>query len=103
MPLLDPSVGTNKTIRQTAHVSLPVTNKEVEVVRSIARGSRRFTSRRRQDAQLQDREPVNRAHFHKSTRLKLSRRSVTDTSRTYANENKIDLKMKPGQLRSNTC
>ena len=36
--ILDPSVGTNKTIRQTAHVSLPVTNKEVEVVRSIARG-----------------------------------------------------------------
>jgi len=34
--ILDPRVGTNKTIRQTAHVSLPVTNKEVEVVRSIA-------------------------------------------------------------------
>ena len=68
--ILDSRVGTNKTIRQTAHVSLPITNKEVEVVRSIARGSRRFTSRRRQQDQVQDSEP---AHFPKSTRLKLSR------------------------------
>jgi hypothetical protein len=41
--ILDPGVGTNKTIRKPAHVSLPVADKEVEVVRSIVRGSRRFT------------------------------------------------------------
>ena len=41
--ILDPSVGPNKTIRKPAHVSLPITDKEVEVVRSIARMSRRFT------------------------------------------------------------
>ena len=41
--VLDPIVGANKAIRKPAHVSLPVADKEVEVVRSIARGSRRFT------------------------------------------------------------
>ena len=41
--ILDPIVGANKAIRKPAHVSLPVADKEVEVVRSIARGSRRFT------------------------------------------------------------
>jgi hypothetical protein len=57
--ILDPSVGTNKTLREPAHVSLPVPDKEVEVVRSIVRGSGRFTSRRRQQGQLQDSEPVH--------------------------------------------
>jgi hypothetical protein len=42
--ILDPSVGTNKAIGKPAHVSLPVADKEVEVVRSIVRRSRRFTS-----------------------------------------------------------
>jgi hypothetical protein len=41
--ILDPGVGTNKTLRKPAHVSLPVADNEVEVVRSIVRGSRRFT------------------------------------------------------------
>ena len=41
--ILDPIAGTNKAIRKPAHVSLPVADKEVEVVRSIARGNRRFT------------------------------------------------------------
>ena len=41
--ILDPIVGTNKAIGKPAHVSLPVADKEVEVVRSIAQGSRRFT------------------------------------------------------------
>ena len=41
--VLDPIVGTNKAIGKPAHVSLPVADEEVEVVRSIARGSRRFT------------------------------------------------------------
>jgi hypothetical protein len=41
--ILDPIVGTNKAIGQPAYVSLPIADKEVEVVRSIARGSRRFT------------------------------------------------------------
>ena len=38
--ILDPSVGPNKPIGKPAHVSLPVADKEIEVVRSIARGSR---------------------------------------------------------------
>ena len=38
--ILDPIVGTNKAIRKPAHVSLPVADEEVEVVRSIVRGSR---------------------------------------------------------------
>jgi hypothetical protein len=37
--ILNPIVGTNKTIGQPAHVSLPVANKEIEVVRPIPRGS----------------------------------------------------------------
>ena len=41
--VLDPIVGPNKAIGKPVHVSLPVADKEVEVVRSIARGSRRFT------------------------------------------------------------
>ena len=41
--VLDPIVRANKAVRKPAHVSLPVADKEVEVVRSIARGSRRFT------------------------------------------------------------
>ena len=41
--VLDPIVGPNKAIGKPAHVSLPVADKEVEVVRPIARGSRRFT------------------------------------------------------------
>jgi hypothetical protein len=41
--ILDPIVGPNKAIGKPAHVSLPVADEEVEVVRSIARGSRRFT------------------------------------------------------------
>jgi len=40
--VLDPIVGPNKAIGKPAHVSLPVADKEVEVVRSIAGGSRRF-------------------------------------------------------------
>ena len=41
--ILDPIVGANKAIGKPAHVSLPVADKEVEVVRSIMRESRRFT------------------------------------------------------------
>jgi len=41
--ILDPIVGTNQAIGEPAHVSLPGADKEVEVVRSVARGSRRFT------------------------------------------------------------
>jgi hypothetical protein len=41
--ILDPIVGTNKAIGKPAHVSRPVADKEVEVVRSIAQASRRFT------------------------------------------------------------
>ena len=41
--VLDPIVGPNKAIGKPAHVSLPVADKEVEVVRPIARGRRRFT------------------------------------------------------------
>jgi hypothetical protein len=40
--ILDPIVRANKPIGKPAHVSLPVADKEVEVVRSIMRGSRRF-------------------------------------------------------------
>jgi hypothetical protein len=38
--ILDPIVGTNKAIGKPAHVSLPVADKEIEVARSIANGSR---------------------------------------------------------------
>jgi hypothetical protein len=41
--VLNPIVGPNKAIGKPAHVSLPVADNEVEVVRPIARGSRRFT------------------------------------------------------------
>ena len=41
--ILDPVVGTNKAIGQPAHVSLPVADKEIEIVRSVMRWSRRFT------------------------------------------------------------
>ena len=41
--IIDPIAGTNKAIGKPAHVSLPVPYEKVEVVRSIARGSRRFT------------------------------------------------------------
>jgi hypothetical protein len=40
--ILNPIVGTNKAIGKPAHVSLPVADKEVEVVRPIARRSRGF-------------------------------------------------------------
>jgi hypothetical protein len=42
--ILDPIVGTNQTIRKPAHMSFPVADKEIEVVSSIVRGSRRLTS-----------------------------------------------------------
>jgi len=42
--ILDPIIGTNEAIGKPAHVRLPVSDKEVEVVGSIARGSRRFAS-----------------------------------------------------------
>ena len=41
--VLDPIVGPNKAIGKPAHVSFSVADKEVEVVRPIAGGSRRFT------------------------------------------------------------
>jgi hypothetical protein len=41
--VLDPIVGPSKAIGKPAHVSLPVADEEVEVVRPIARGSRGFT------------------------------------------------------------
>ena len=43
--VLDPIVGTNKAIGKAAHVSLPVADNEIEVLRSIAPGSRRFSCR----------------------------------------------------------
>ena len=44
--ILDPIVRPNEPVRKPAHVGLPVSDKEVEVMRSIARGSRRFTCNR---------------------------------------------------------
>ena len=41
--ILNPIVLTNKAIGQPAHASLPVADKEIEVVRPIARGRRRFS------------------------------------------------------------
>ena len=41
--ILDPIVGANHAIGKPSHVSLPVADNEVEVVRSITHGSRRFT------------------------------------------------------------
>ena len=67
--VLDPIVGPNKAIGKPAHVSFPVADKEVEVVRPIAGGRRRFAPCRRQQGQLQDNEQVNRAYFQKSNVL----------------------------------
>jgi len=61
--LLDPIVG-HKAIGKPAHVSLPVADKEVEVVRPIARGSRRFSYCRDQ-RYLQDDKKIKRTRFHK--------------------------------------
>jgi hypothetical protein len=63
--ILDPGVGTNKTIRKPAYVSLPVTDEEVEVVRSVMRRSGRFTSCRRQQCQLQRHKQSNETVFHR--------------------------------------
>ena len=62
--VLDPIVGPNKAIGKPAHVSLPVADKEVEVVRPIARGSRRFTCYCAGYCELQDAQPVNQPQFH---------------------------------------
>jgi len=62
--VLDPIIGPNKAIRKPAHVSLPVADKEVEIVRSIARGSRRFTYCRDQ-RYLQYGKKIKRIRFHK--------------------------------------
>ena len=51
--------GTDEAIRKPAHMGLPVADKEVEVVRSIAHGSWRFTFYGRDKNQLQDAQPVN--------------------------------------------
>jgi hypothetical protein len=37
--ILDPSGGTNKTIRKPPHVSLPVSDEKIEIVRSVMRRS----------------------------------------------------------------
>jgi len=35
--VLDPVVGTNKAIRKATHMSLPVTDKKIEIMRSVTR------------------------------------------------------------------
>ena len=63
--VLDPIVGPNKAIGKPAHVSLPVADKEVEVVRPIARGSRGFTCYYTGYCELQDAQPTDWARFHR--------------------------------------
>jgi len=38
--VLDPVVRTDKTIRETTDMSLPITDKKIEIVRSVMRGRR---------------------------------------------------------------
>ncbi len=44
--VLDPIVGPNKAVGKPAHVSFPIADEEIKIVRSIACGRRRFTSER---------------------------------------------------------
>jgi hypothetical protein len=37
--VLDPIVGTNEAIRKAAHMSLPIADQKIKIVRSIACGS----------------------------------------------------------------
>src|SRR6266516_2301433 len=62
--VLDPIVGPNKAIGKPAHVSLPVADKEVEIVRPIARGSWGFACYCTGSCELQDAQPVNQPQFH---------------------------------------
>jgi hypothetical protein len=65
--VIDPVTGTNKAVRKPAHVSLPIANKEVEVVRSIACGSRRgrVASARQRECKLQNCEEVKCTRSHR--------------------------------------
>src|SRR5215813_10476115 len=62
--IIDPIVRTNKAIRKPAHVSLPVADEKIKIVRSVTRGSRRFTCYYRRQRELQDAQPVICAQFH---------------------------------------
>src|SRR5882757_4853541 len=62
--VLDPIVGPNKAIGKPTHVGLPVADKEVEVVRPIARARRGFTCYCTGYCELQDAQPVNQPQFH---------------------------------------
>src|SRR5262249_58716732 len=57
--ILDPIVGTNKAIGKPTHVSLPVADKEIKVVRSIVSRGRRFTCGRTSLSELTDAQPTN--------------------------------------------
>src|SRR5262245_52765471 len=78
--VLDPIVGANEAIGKPAHVSFPVADKEIEVVRSIARRRRCIAPSRRQQGQLQDSEQMNRAYFHKANVLIGEFRSFKDAT-----------------------
>src|SRR5215831_8414591 len=62
--IIDPIVRTNKAIRKPAHVSLPVADEKIKIVRSVTRGSRRFTCYYRRQRELQDVQPVICTQFH---------------------------------------
>ena len=63
--VIDPSIGANKAVWKPAHLSLPVADKKVEIVRSIMRRSWRFTSCRGQQGHQERREQSNQTVFHK--------------------------------------
>jgi hypothetical protein len=44
--VLDPIVGANKAVRKPAHMSFPVADEEIKIMRTVTCGRRRFTCQR---------------------------------------------------------
>ena len=52
--VLDPIVGANKAIGKPAHMSFPVADEEIKIMRSVTRGRRRLTCQRTGQSELQN-------------------------------------------------
>ena len=52
--ILDPIVGANEAVGKPAHVSLPIADEKIKIVRSVTRRSRRFTCYCTGKRELQD-------------------------------------------------
>ena len=59
--VLDPIVGANEAIRKPTHVSFPIADQKIKIVRSVTRGRRRFSCKRTGQRELQDTQPTNLA------------------------------------------